>query len=157
MKKIYFPKNIYDALQENPKLSIAEIQKLYKCHESTAYRFKSNFEFAIKNPDKVLIHHEINKVKIENWQKINKQQEYLNLFLEIKLNNDGFDSTPDLRNKFYEEYPIYKNQTNRTFNRYFKKFRDKVNMSQYKLKIIQSSIKLQGFYTEENSDFKPAD
>ncbi|WP_097355283.1 hypothetical protein [Acinetobacter baumannii] len=157
MKKIYFPKNIYDALQENPKLSIAEIQKLYKCHESTAYRFKSNFDFAIKNPDKVLIHHEINKVKIENWQKINKQQEYLNLFLEIKLNNDGFDSTPDLRNKFYEEYPIYKNQTNRTFNRYFKKFRDKVNMSQYKLKIVQSSIKLQGFYTEENSDFKPAD
>ncbi|ATI40353.1 hypothetical protein BS103_07535 [Acinetobacter baumannii] len=154
---MYFPKNIYDALQENPKLSIAEIQKLYKCHESTAYRFKSNFDFAIKNPDKVLIHHEINKVKIENWQKINKQQEYLNLFLEIKLNNDGFDSTPDLRNKFYEEYPIYKNQTNRTFNRYFKKFRDKVNMSQYKLKIVQSSIKLQGFYTEENSDFKPAD
>lgn len=157
MKKIYFPKNIYDALQENPKISIAKIQQLNKCQQSTAYRYKSNFEFAIKNPDKVLTHHTINKVKIENWKKINKQQEHLNLFLDIKLNNDGFDSIQDFRNKFYDEYPIYKNQTNRTFNRYFKKFRDEVNMSQYKLKIVRSSIRLQGFYTEENTDFKPKD
>ncbi len=73
------------------------------------------------------------------------------------MNNDGFDSTQDFRNKFYEEYPIYQNQTNRTFNRYFKKFRDEVNMSQYKLKIIKSLIRLQGFYTEDNLDFKPKD
>lgn len=157
MKKIYFPKNIYDALQENPKISIAEIQQVNKCHQSTAYRYKSNFEFAIKNPDKVLIHHKINKVKIENWRQLNNQQEHLNLFLSFTLNNDGFDSTPDLRNRFYEKYPIYKNQTNRTFNRYFKKYRDEVNMSRYKLKIVRSSVRLQGFYTEENTDFKPKD
>jgi len=157
MKKIYFPESIYVVLQENPNISIAEIQQLNECHLSTAYRYKSNFEFANKNPDKVLIHHTINKVKIDNWRKINKQQENLNYFLIIKLNNNGFNSICDLRNKFYEEYPIYKNQTNRTFNRYFKKFRDETNISKYKLKIVKSSIRLQGFYTVENLDFKPAD
>ena len=157
MKKIYFPKNVYDVLLENPNISISEIQQLNECHQSTAYRYKSNFYFAIKNPEKVLIHHTINKVKIENWKKINKQQEHLNLFLDIKLNNDGFESTPDLRNHFYEEYSEYKNQTTRTFNRYFKKFRDEVNMSRYKLKIVKSSIRLQGFYTVEKLDFKPKD
>lgn len=157
MKKIYFPQNVYDALQENPNISIAEIQQLNACHLSTAYRYKREFSFAVNNPEKVLIHHTINKVKIENWKKINKQQEYLNIFLDSKLNNNGFESTPDLRNQFYEEHSEYKNQTNRNFNRYFKRFRDEVNMSRYKLKIVKSSIRLQGFYTEENSEFKPAD
>lgn len=77
--------------------------------------------------------------------------------MSFTLNNDGFDSTLDLRERFYKEYSKYKNQTNRTFNRYFKKFRDDVNMSQYKLKIVRSSVRLQGFYTEENTDFKPKD
>ncbi len=157
MKTIYFPQNIYDALQENPNISIAEIQQLNACHLSTAYRYKREFNFAVNNPDKVLIHHTINKVKIENWKKIHKQQEHLNIFLDSKLNNDGFESTPELRNSFYKEYPIYKNQTNRNFNRYFKRFRDEANISQRKLKIVKSSIRLQGFYTEENLEFKPAD
>lgn len=157
MKKIYFPQNVYDALQENPNISIAEIQQLNACHLSTAYRYKREFSFAVNNPEKVLIHHTVNMVKIENWKKINKQQEHLNIFLDSKLNNNGFESTPDLRNQFYEEYSEYKNQTNRNFNRYFKRFRDEVNMSRYKLKIVKSSIRLQGFYTEENSEFKPAD
>ena len=157
MKKIYFPKNVYDALQENPNISIAEIQQLNECHRSTAYRYKSNFYFAIKNKDKVLISHKMNQVKIENWKLLNYQQKDLNLFLSLNLNSEGFKTTSELRNKFYEKYSTYRFQSDRNFNRYFKRFRDEVNISQCKLKIVKSLIRLQGFYTEENSEFKPAD
>ena len=51
MKRFYFPKNIYDALKQNPDLPIKDIQHITNCARSTAYRYKSNYNFCIKNPD----------------------------------------------------------------------------------------------------------
>ena len=60
MKRFYFPKNIYDALKQNPDLPIKDIQHITNCARSTAYRYKSNYNLSItekiyeeilKNPD----------------------------------------------------------------------------------------------------------
>ncbi len=157
MKRFYFPKNIYDALKQNPDLPIKDIQHITNCARSTAYRYKSNYNFCIKNPEIVLIDHTINRVDIKTWKKRNEQQEHLNQFLSISLNTHGFESSPDLRNQFYAKHPMYSSQSNQNFNRYFKRFRDEVNMSQYKLKIMNSILKPIGFYTVNNPNYSPKD
>lgn len=157
MKRFYFPKNIYDALKQDPDLSIKDIKNIANCHRSTAYRYKNNFNFCIKNPDMILIAHTINKVDIKTLKKSSEQQKHLDLFLSIQLNSDGFESSTELRKKFYAKYPIYSSQSKQNFNRYYKRFRDGINISKYKLKIIASILKPIGFYTVGNPNFKPED
>lgn len=77
--------------------------------------------------------------------------------MSINLNNHGFKSSPDLRSQFYEKHPEYSSQSNQNFNRYFKNFRDDMNNEKYKLKLIRSLLKPIGFYTVENSYYKPED
>ena len=58
---------------------------------------------------------------------------------------------------FYKKHPEYKHQSNRNFNHYFKRIRDKIIKEKYKLEILQSKIKTVGFCTQINSNFKPTD
>ena len=157
MKSTYIPKELYEILENNPDFSVLEIRETMKCSRATAYRYKKGFKLFNKYRNKYLIHHKINKVKIEKWKLINNQENDLEKIIISILNNTGFKSTKELREIFYKQHPKYKHQSDRNFNRYFKKVRDKLNKDKYKLEILKSDIKIVGFFTQVNLNFKPTD
>lgn len=155
MKSFFIPLDVFNALKNNPKLSIEDIEELANVAYSTAARYKN---FYIKHCNNLIsVHHNKNKVVIAGYTKLNEQYSKLKIFLDCLLNSEGFESSQDLRNKFYNENPEFKNQKNRNFNRYFRKYRDEVNPTINKLKICGSNEKLIGFCTRENIHFKPTD
>ncbi len=157
MNSKYLPKKLYDALQENPSLSIPEIQEIMECSPATAYRHRSAFKEFTENKNKYPIHDEYNRVYIKDWKLINNQKNDLEKLIISILNNTGFKSTKELRDLFYKNHPKYKHQTNRNFNRYFEIIRDKLNKDKHKLEIYRSSNNKTGFCTRQNAAFKPTD
>jgi hypothetical protein len=157
MKSIYIPKKLFDILESNPDFSAAEIKEFMKCSRATAFRYRKNYKSFTENRNEDLIHHKINRVKIETWKSIYNQEDDLKSLLDIVLNENGFRSTNELREDFYKKHPEYKHQSNRNFNHYFKRIRDKIIKEKYKLEILQSKIKTVGFCTQINSNFKPTD
>jgi len=155
MNSIFIPSEVFIALENNPKLSIKELKELANVAYSTAARYKNNYnKYCIKL---INVHHIKNKVNIGDYSNVNKQYAKLKIFLDYLLNNEGFDSSGNLRDSFYKEHPEFEKQKNRNFNRYFSKYRDSIDPANYKLEIYKSSEKLIGFCTRPNLNFKPTD
>lgn len=155
MKSSYLPLDVFTALTNNPNISIKEIEALANVTYKTAARFKSNYNKYCEKS--INVHHIKNKINIGNYRKVNKQYEKLKIFLDYVLNNEGFDSSQTLMNSFYKENPEFKNQQDRNFRRYFKKYRDSIEPTINKLEAYKSKEQSIGFCTRPNPRFRPTD
>ncbi|ATY42704.1 MULTISPECIES: hypothetical protein [Acinetobacter calcoaceticus/baumannii complex] len=157
---VYLPKKVYDALKAKPDLTIEEVMKIQNSPYSTAARYRQKFKELHDGGYLRQVHHQINKTKIERWRRINHQFQQMTDLLTELLNTSGFESTGHLREIYYGRFSRVKGietQSRRNFNRYFKRAREEIDFSKFKLKIYKSSITRVGFYTAENPEFKPSD
>jgi hypothetical protein len=156
---IYLPKQVYDALKAKPDLTIEEVMEIQNSPYSTAARYRRDFK-SLSEVGAAQVHHQINKTKIENWRVINQQFQQMSGLLVELLNSTGFESTEHLRKIYYARFSNSKGvetQTRRNFNRYFKRVREEVDLSKFKLIIYRSPVTRVGFYTVENPDFRTSD
>ena len=87
-------------------------------------------------------------------------QETLGAKADIPSDTKGIESTANLRDMYYSRYYTIKSgepQSRRNFNRYFKKTRENLEKSNFRLLICRSSTNRIGFYTVENPNYKPED
>lgn len=157
---IYLPKKVYEALKAKPDLTIEEVMKIQNSPYSTAARYRQKFKELDEGDYSGEVHHQINKTKIENWRVVNQQFQQMSGLLVELLNSTGFQSTGHLRKIYYARFSNSKGvetQTRRNFNRYFKRVREEVDLSKFKLIIYRSPVTRVGFYTAENPDFRTSD